>query len=625
MSGITTYSPLSQAFLQAILQQVSDLVLVMDSTGRIIYCSGGERLGHSDDELLGRNALDFVRPESLEEALDFFTDISTDFADPLEIQGLHANGSLTWYELSPARYASPGGELWIVVVARDIEERKKAEATIRESERSYRALVDQSPLGVLIVDQDFNVTLVNQAYADQVGAPNIEALSGHNILASPALNEHGVDVVAARVRSGETITTSISYMSLFGKQVDVRANVSPVITNDGETIGAQLLFEDVSESRRLEEQLRQSQKMEAVGRVAGGIAHDFNNNLTVILGLSDYLSESESLPTAERRAASDILDAAERSAALTRQLLAFSRPSLASLAPVHLGQVAHRLEPMLIRTLGETIHLTCEVAEDLPSINADPKLLEQVILNLALNARDAMPAGGELRLQASTNDDGQVILEVTDDGVGMDEPTRTRSIEPFFTTKNAGEGTGLGLSMVYGIVRQFGGTVDVESSPGKGSCFQLAFPAIDGTAAVSREAIEAQSEDRSGRARERILVLEDQRPVRRFLSSTLRREGYDVLEAENGGEALELARGAKPEIDLLLSDVRVPGMSGPEAVSELLVDRPNLRVLYISGYNDISPDAEGRLEGFELLPKPFSSNRLLDRVRFSLDREGSSA
>jgi len=181
MSGVPSYPPLNQAFLQAVLQQVSDLVLVMDSNGAMIYSYGAENLGHSNEKLLGSNSLDLVHPEDLDKALSFFSDISTDFADPLELRGLHADGSSRWYELAPARYASPEGELWIVVVARDIQERKEAEAMIRERERNYRALVDQSPLGVLIVDRDFNVTLVNQAYADQVGAPSIEALSGHNI------------------------------------------------------------------------------------------------------------------------------------------------------------------------------------------------------------------------------------------------------------------------------------------------------------------------------------------------------------------------------------------------------------------------------------------------------------
>jgi PAS domain S-box-containing protein len=499
---------------------------------------------------------------------------------------------------------------------RDIHERKLAESKILESESRYRALVDQSPLGILFVDGELNLISANDAYARQVGAPSLDALQGHNIMASPALNLEGIQAIAERVRAGETISTSVSYESLFGKHVDVRVHIAPIFGEDGEFSAAQLLFEDVSESRRLEDQLRQAQKMEAVGRLAGGIAHDFNNNLTVILGMAEMLAAGEHLDPADRETAQEIVRAAERSAALTRQLLTFSRNDRVALEPVDLGDVVSQLAPMLRRVLGEAIELSWSCASELKPIQADPLLLEQVVVNLAVNARDAMPDGGALRITVSATDENQVALEVKDDGVGMDEDTRTHSIEPFFTTKETGEGTGLGLSMVYGVVRQFQGTLDLESTVGAGSRIRMCFPAVEAEPQSAAPTLPYESRSYG----ERILVLEDQPQVRTFVARILQREGYEVLQAETGPDALALVRSADPPIELLVSDVRIPNMSGPETVSALRQEHPGLRVLYISGHNDLAQDADGLMaDGFEVLAKPFSVETLRKSVRRTLD------
>ena len=605
------------------LRQTSDLVTFLGDDGRVVRAFGTERLGYEDDDWTGRLIFDFIAPEDQVDARRAFEEaVGGDLPRSLTIRGLHRDGSYRWHEVHPARYVQPDGRALIVTINRDVHERKLAEAATAASESRYRALVDQSPLGILVIDREMRLVSANEAYARQVGAPSIEALRGHNIMASPALDMDGLEALAARVRKGETISAALSYRSLFDKQVDVRVRVSPMADEAGEYVGAQMLFEDISESRRLEEQLRHSQKMEAMGRLAGGVAHDFNNNLTVMLGLAELLSEHPALGQEEREIAAEITRAAERSAALTGQLLSFSRRGGARLEPLDLGVVVSQLAPMLKRSLDKEVTLSCSMPQSLPPISGDALLIEQAIVNLAVNANDAMPDGGslELSLEASaplTTSDPKVVLTVRDSGIGMDETTRSQAFEPFFTTKE-NRGSGLGLSMVYSIVQQFRGQIEVASEPGVGTCFTLSFPALP------IEALEAPTEAARPlphAGHERVLVLEDQAPVRKMLCEGLRRGGYEVFEAATSDEALEQARrmGA---IDLFVSDVQVPDRSGPETVEILMRNRPQLRVLYISGYSNAPNGIGGRMaDGFELLPKPFTVRRLLERVRITLDAE----
>ncbi len=295
------------------------------------------------------------------------------------------------------------------------------------------------------------------------------------------------------------------------------------------------------------------------------------------------------------------------------------------------GAVDHHDAPTIGRDIGELAGLGTLGVEVSPDLNiwrpieADPNLLAQVLVNLAANARDAMAGGGQVRIVARAAD-SDVVLEVHDDGCGMDEETVALSIEPFFTTKPADRGTGLGLAVVYGIVEQFGGTLEVDSAEGVGTCVRMRFPGLDRTAAPVAERAAKAGSGAGPRGVERILVLEDQPSVRSFLAAGLRRYGYDVLEAATGDEALAAASGAEPPIDLFLSDVRVPGGSGPETVSALVAERPGLRVLYMSGYTDAPRDASGRMpDGFDLLAKPFSLERLAKRVRELLDAPAAAA
>ncbi len=385
--------------------------------------------------------------------------------------------------------------------------------------------------------------------------------------------------------------------------------------------------------RHSEEQLLQAQKMEAIGRLAGGVAHDFNNLLTIIKGHGDLLVRRLEADSPHRRGVGEILKASERAAGLTRQLLAFSRKQILAPKVLDVGAVVGDLGSMLERLIGEDIELVIRMPEGLGRVKIDPGQLEQVMMNLAINARDAMPQGGRLVIEASNvrrepgpmlgTDDvppGEyVMLAVTDNGCGMSREVLARVFEPFYTTKPRGQGTGLGLSMVYGIVRQSEGRITVYSEPGTGTTFKVYLPRVD--AAQEAPAIPAVSRGSLRGRGETILVVEDEAPVLGLITETLGEGGYRVLSARDGATALQLVATHDGDIHLALTDMIMPGMNGKEVALGLGRLRPGLQVLYVSGYSDTGIVHDGRLdEGVMLLQKPFSPVDLLERVRDLLDR-----
>jgi two-component system cell cycle sensor histidine kinase/response regulator CckA len=382
--------------------------------------------------------------------------------------------------------------------------------------------------------------------------------------------------------------------------------------------------------RQSEEQLRQAQKMEAVGRLAGGIAHDFNNLLTVITSYTDLLLEDLDPGDPIREDVGQIRKAAEGAAALTRQLLAFSRQQALAPRVLSLKTSIASAEPLLERLIGEDVHLTTSVAPDLGAVKADPGQLEQVIINLAVNARDAMPTGGRLTIEAANVDQGEgegeggryVMLVLSDTGIGMDEETKSRIFEPFFTTKAAGKGTGLGLATVYGIVKQSGGFIGVHSELGRGTTFQVYLPRVDEPAETDTAGA-ALPEPRGGT--ETVLVVEDEPPVRIVTRQVLERYGYAVLEAPDGETALHLAAKHHGPIHLLLTDVVMPGLSGRQLADQLGRLRPAIKVLYASGYAENALAHHGIPEsGISYLRKPFAPETLARRVRDVLDSSRGS-
>ena len=420
-----------------------------------------------------------------------------------------------------------------------------------------------------------------------------------------------------------------------GTEFPIEVSLSPLHTEQGMLISSGI--RNITERVALEERLRQSQKMEAVGRLAGGIAHDFNNLLTVILGYTQIVADGIARDSRLSDSTAQIKSAADRAAGITRQLLAFSRKQVLSPRVINLNNVVINLDSLLRRLIGEDIEVLTAPANDLGTVKADPGQIEQVIMNLALNSRDAMPNGGKLTLETSNAilDDTYarqhqpvepgryVMLAVSDTGIGMSAETLTRIFEPFYTTKEVGKGTGLGLSMVYGIIKQSGGYVWVYSEPNQGTTFKIYLPRIDqpveGTDAV-KQPVNVM------RGTETILLVEDDPQLRQLSSSVLAHCGYNVLTASTPEEGLAICEANHNEIRLLVTDVVMPRMNGRQLAERVAKIRPQIRVLYISGYTDNAIVHYGVLDpGLWFLPKPFTLSGLVTKVREVLDSPTNSA
>ncbi len=405
------------------------------------------------------------------------------------------------------------------------------------------------------------------------------------------------------------------------------ASITPIRTHDGGLTGFVVLLRDVTERRQLEEQLRQAQKMEAVGKLAGGVAHDFNNLLTAIIGFASLASDDLPVGSPVQGALAQIRRSAEQAASLTRQLLAFGRRQILQPEVLDLGEVIGHVLPMLRRLIGEDITVVTDLGPEVPTIRADRTQVQQVLLNLAVNARDAMPRGGLLTIRTSLTtvepriDSGPdvapgqyVVLEVTDTGQGLDAGMAAHIFEPFFTTKAFGQGTGLGLSTVYGIAKQSGGDVQVRSTPGRGATFRVLLPAAPDARRHPAETEPAPSPGQLGGGT--VLLAEDDEGVRDFVGEVLRASGWTVVTAASPTEALASAARQSLAIDLLVTDVVMPGMNGGELADKLVAMRPGLRVLFITGYDDEDVATRGLIgPGRECLSKPFTPAQLRSRVQ----------
>jgi two-component system cell cycle sensor histidine kinase/response regulator CckA len=502
---------------------------------------------------------------------------------------------------------------------------------LRRSEEQYRQLIDLAPEATFI-QTGGRFAFVNSAMAALLGAPDAQA-----VLGLPVLDRIHPDVraiVLSRMEEMRREKRSVPlieerWIRLDGSTVDVEVAASPC-TYEGRE-GAQVVLRDVTERKSLEGQLRQSQKMEAIGRLAGGVAHDFNNILTAIAGYSEILQARLEQDPSLSAYATEIIRAAERASSLTRQLLAFSRKEMMDPRVMELNAVVSDMDRMLRRLIGEDIELVTMLHPNLSRVRADPGQVEQILMNLVLNARDAMPRGGRLVIETrnigiyegqaiglpEAGAGGWVELSVADTGIGMDRETQSRLFEPFFTTKEVGKGTGLGLSTVYGIVRRSGGQVTVWSEPGRGATFRVYLPAVDDPA--ERPATSG-GDSAAASGSETVLVVEDEASVRSFIREVLGGRGYALLEARNADEAVAIFERHSEPIHLLVSDVVMPGMGGPELAERLAGVHPETRVLFISGYareglfHDGRPGADAAF-----LAKPFSPEALARAVREILD------
>jgi signal transduction histidine kinase len=440
------------------------------------------------------------------------------------------------------------------------------------------------------------------------------------------LHETGLDVPFIIVSGTIGEETAVAALKAGASDFLVKGRLARLIPAlEREVREAQARRARATAQAALEEQLRQAQKMEAIGLLAGGIAHDFNNLLTAILGYCQLLTDQIGPDKAVGRDLREIMTAAQRAAGLTRQLLAFSRRQVLAVAAVDLNEVVRGLQAMLTRLIGERVTIETTLADDLHAVMADATQLDQVLLNLSLNARDAMPQGGVLTIRtgnATAVPDGdadhaaRVELTVSDTGTGIPPELRQKVFEPFFTTKERGHGTGLGLAAVHGIVTQLGGTIEVQSRVGEGTTFRLSLPATQAAAVPRRQPTQVQP---SSVGTETVLVVEDEPGVRAFIRTALQRFGYEVLEAESAENALTLVESGPPTIHLLLTDVVLPRMTGRALAEQLRAASPTLRVLFMSGYSEEVSTREGFLKpGMQLIEKPFTVQALLGRIRESL-------
>ena len=517
-------------------------------------------------------------------------------------------------------------------------ERTIAEKALRESEERFRGIFEHAPIGMADVDTNLRMVKVNETLCQMLGY-SMEELTGKTFPEITFPEDINKDLVlAGRLLKGEIQSYQLEkrYIKSNGEVMWGFLTAALFRDKDGKPIYGVGMLEDISERKEMEEQLRQSQKMEAIGQLAGGIAHDFNNLLIVINGYTDLslgrLKDDDPI----YKHLSEVRTAGERAASLTRQLLAFSRKQMLQLKLTDLNSVLADMEKMLCRLIGENINLTTVLGKDLKPVLADRVQMEQVILNLAVNARDAMPDGGQLIIEtASVNLDEEyahhhlsvkpgpyVRLAVTDTGEGIPSEIQQRIFDPFFTTKKAGKGTGLGLSTVYGIVKQMSGSISVDSSVGMGTIFTINLPAAQ--SGVSKQD-GSTAPFRVPRGTGTILLAEDDEVVRHLIRVTLELAGYKVLEAADGATALAMCEQYSESIDLLLTDIVMPGMGGHELGHKFANLRPGVGILYMSGYtDDAALKHEIVTEGLEFIQKPFSPAALIAKIKSILSVQSES-
>ncbi len=510
---------------------------------------------------------------------------------------------------------------------------RAAQDDLSRSEVNFRSLVTNAPYGICRCDRSGILLDVNPAFVAMLGYTDPSELVGRHLGTLYSDTQHWFELADVFRSLREFNGVVAEWMRNDGTPTVVRISGRAMRDRDN-TVYYELFTEDVTERRALELQLRQSQKMEAIGRLAGGVAHDFNNLLMVISGYSEFLLERLGPDPDVRGPAKEIANAAERATSLTRQLLAFSRKQMLAPKVLDLNEVVTENLKMLTRLIGEDIELVMKPGSELNAVKADPGQIEQVIMNLAVNARDAMPKGGKLtietsnvvldesftRLHAPLQPGEYVVLTLSDTGTGMDAETQSHMFEPFFTTKGP-KGTGLGLSMVYGIIKQSGGYIWAQSDVGKGTTFQIYLPRATevGEPAAMQAAITATAPRPNV---ETILVVEDEENLRHLARQYLQAQGYTVLEAPNGATAIQVCTEYSGPIHLLLTDVIMPGMNGRELAQSILTLRPDTKVVYMSGYTENVIGHNGMLEaGVNLLQKPFSLPALKAKVREVLDTE----
>jgi PAS domain S-box-containing protein len=618
-----------------------DGVFVQSDEAIVFTNLAGAKLLGADrpQRLFGTPMLDLFHPDRRGVARARLEEARAKGSAPFEEKMVRMDGAVIDVEVAAAPFTYQGKPA-VQIMVRDVTSRKESEETLRRQAEFIRAVAESTGEGLYAIDRSGRVTFMNPAAEEMMGwtreelfLRDLHQMTHYRRPDGSALSRHECPILIA-MENRTTIERDDVFIKKDGSMFSVSLTSAPLRSASGETVGAVILFRDATERRRLEEQLLHAQKLEAVGRLAGGIAHDFNNLLSVIAGYGELVLADLQEPGPARSRVLEILRATERATGLTRQLLAFGRKQVIEPKVLDLNATAQDAERMLRRLIGEDIDIALKLAPDLGRIRADSGQIEQVIINLAVNARDAMPRGGKLTIETTnvTLDEDAVRgyvdvkpghyvrLCVSDTGVGMDRETREHLFEPFFTTKEAGRGTGLGLATVYGIVKQSGGHVWVYSEPGWGTTFKVYFPLYGDVTEPGRPALEAGP---APGGTETILVVEDDEMIRSLIRDILESTGYRVLVADDPESGMKLI-GEQEEIHLLLTDLILPGMSGRELVDKVMELKPEIRVLFMSGYSDEAVARHGILEpGLAFLQKPFSRDALVRKVREVLDSAGS--
>ena len=609
-------------------------IALQDVHGRIIEQNSTHRniLGYSDDELLGKTPGHYLEGggESYGRTLEVLLQCGSCC---YEARCRTRSGRWMDVELSAVAIRDEGGDIiGFATLVHDVTEKKRMEAALRESEERFSAFMNNSSVVALMRNLDGQYVYVNRAYEELVGKP------ANEILGRTAYEIWPPEIAKKLAEADKQVLAAGHALELHEKTVlpggEAREwlSIKFPFRDRKNRVYVGGVSVDITERKSLEEQLRQSQKMEAVGRLAGGIAHDFNNLLTIIIGYSEILLGSSNIDRDQRSKIQELKKAGERAEQLTRQLLAFSRKQVMSPKVLDLNSLVENLRKMIDRLIGEDIEFVTIPFTPLGKVKADPGQVEQIIMNLVVNARDAMPSGGRLTIETANVEFDEeyarshlpsvpgpyVMIAVSDTGTGMAPETQKHIFEPFFTTKETGKGTGLGLATVYGIVKQSGGFIWVYSESGFGTVFKIYLPRV-----LQPTELSSPSSQSPGQLNgtETILLAEDEVALRTLIYETLERLGYTVLEAGDGEEAMSVSSRYQNPIHLLISDVVMPKMSGRKLAQRITAARPETKILFISGYTDDAIIHHGVIDSNEaFLQKPFSPTALARKVRVVLSR-----